>query len=75
MANSPTYAPRVARTDRPMSLPLSGGTRWMIAAVTLAVILYYFIGVDEGAFSVFGKSMVIHEFVHDARHLLGFPCH
>jgi cobalt transporter subunit CbtB len=24
---------------------------------------------------VFGKTMVVHEWVHDARHLLGFPCH
>jgi cobalt transporter subunit CbtB len=24
---------------------------------------------------VFGKSMVIHEWVHDSRHFLGFPCH
>ena len=39
------------------------------------VAAYYFIGVDEGAGSVFGKSMMIHEFVHDSRHFLGFPCH
>ena len=44
-------------------------------ASLLAVLVYYFIGIDEGAFSVFGKSMVVHEFVHDARHFLGFPCH
>jgi cobalt transporter subunit CbtB len=37
--------------------------------------VYYFIGVDEGAVSVLGKSMMIHEFVHDSRHFLGFPCH
>jgi cobalt transporter subunit CbtB len=34
----------------------------------------YFIGVEEGALSLFSGSMV-HEYVHDARHLLGFPCH
>jgi hypothetical protein len=27
------------------------------------------------AASAFGKDMHIHEFVHDARHFLGFPCH
>jgi hypothetical protein len=26
----------------------------------LALIVYYFIGVDEGMISVFGKSMVVH---------------
>jgi len=25
--------------------------------------------------SVFGNDTHIHEFLHDARHLLGFPCH
>ena len=40
-----------------------------------AVLAYYFIGVDEGMTSVFGKTLVVHEWVHDARHLLGFPCH
>ena len=48
--------------------------RWSTAALA-ALAVYYFIGVDEGAVSVFGKSMVIHEFVHDSRHFLGFPCH
>jgi Probable cobalt transporter subunit (CbtB) len=43
--------------------------------VFLAVAVYYFIGVDEGMSSVFGKTMVIHEWVHDSRHFLGFPCH
>lgn len=41
----------------------------------IALAVYYFVGTDEGATSVFGKTMVIHEWVHDARHLLGFPCH
>jgi hypothetical protein len=43
--------------------------------VLLALAAYYFVGVDEGMTSVFGKTMVIHEWVHDSRHFLGFPCH
>jgi hypothetical protein len=43
--------------------------------VFLAVAVYYFVGVDEGITSLFGKTMVIHEWVHDSRHFLGFPCH
>lgn len=43
--------------------------------VFLALALYYFVGVDEGMTSVFGKTMVVHEWVHDSRHFLGFPCH
>jgi hypothetical protein len=43
--------------------------------IFLALLAYYFVGVDEGMTSVFGKSMVVHEWVHDSRHFLGFPCH
>ena len=43
--------------------------------VLAAVALYYFIGIDEGMTSLTGKSMLIHEWVHDSRHFLGFPCH
>jgi hypothetical protein len=43
--------------------------------VFIALAIYYFVGVDEGMTSLFGKTMVIHEWVHDSRHFLGFPCH
>jgi hypothetical protein len=43
--------------------------------VLLALAAYYLVGVDEGMTSVFGKTMVVHEWVHDSRHFLGFPCH
>jgi Probable cobalt transporter subunit (CbtB) len=45
------------------------------ATVFVAVAFYYLVGVDEGMTSLFGKTMVIHEWVHDSRHFLGFPCH
>ena len=48
---------------------------WLAAMTLLALIAYYFIGIDQGAVSVFGSDTHIHEFLHDARHLLGFPCH
>ena len=47
----------------------------LVGVAILALLVYYFIGVDEGMISVFGKSMVVHEFFHDGRHFLGFPCH
>lgn len=47
----------------------------LLALTLLALIVYYFVGYDQGAVSVFGSDTHIHEFVHDARHLLGFPCH
>ncbi|MFP5019577.1 CbtB domain-containing protein [Pseudonocardia phyllosphaerae] len=60
---------------RPAVIPVSETMPWLIGALALGLLLYYFIGIDEGATSVFGNSMVVHEFVHDARHFLGFPCH
>ena len=40
----------------------------------MATLLLYFVGAEEGATSIF-PGMTLHEWVHDARHLLGFPCH
>lgn len=40
----------------------------------LLMLLVYFVGAEQGAAAVVGGSGV-HEWVHDARHLLGFPCH
>jgi Probable cobalt transporter subunit (CbtB) len=56
---------------------LSKGRVIALLSVTvfLALAVYYLVGVDEGMTSLFGKSMVIHEWMHDARHFLGFPCH
>jgi hypothetical protein len=48
---------------------------WLSLTAFFALMVLYFVGVDQGATSVFGDNMYIHEFVHDARHLLGFPCH
>jgi len=64
-------------TARPqaVAIPVAETLPWLIGAVVVGLILYYFIGIDQGALSVFGGDTHIHEFVHDARHFLGFPCH
>jgi hypothetical protein len=65
-----------ARAERaPITIPLTAGPWWLIATGLLSLLLYYFIGIDQGALSVFGADTHIHEFVHDARHFIGFPCH
>ena len=46
---------------------------WAIFGAVFLLALY-FVGAEEGATSLIGGT-VVHEFVHDARHLLGFPCH
>jgi hypothetical protein len=76
MAVNPGYSHAAGAERRgPIAIPLSGGGWWMVGTVVLCLLLYYFIGIDQGATSVFGNDMHIHEFVHDARHFLGFPCH
>ncbi|MFE9605573.1 CbtB domain-containing protein [Streptomyces hokutonensis] len=66
-------------TSRPVStpvvLPISKSIVWLVGTALIALAVYYFVGVDQGAVSVFGNDMHVHEFVHDARHFLGFPCH
>ena len=60
---------------RPVAIPVSETLPWLIGAVLFGLLLYYFVGIDQGATSVLGDNMYIHEFLHDARHLLSFPCH
>ncbi|GMA20923.1 CbtB-domain containing protein [Arsenicicoccus piscis] len=73
MSTVPVSATRAATNAR--SLSTAGRIAVLSLAVLLAVAIYYFVGVDEGMSSVFGKTLVLHEWVHDSRHLLGFPCH
>lgn len=47
---------------------------YAIFAGVLSMLLIYFVGAEQGAAAMVGGTSV-HEFVHDARHLLGFPCH
>lgn len=47
---------------------------WVLFGGLVLMLLVYFVGAEAGAVSAVGGSTV-HEIVHDARHLLGFPCH
>jgi hypothetical protein len=47
---------------------------WAVFAGFVLFVLIYFVGAEEGVASLVSGSS-IHEFVHDGRHLLGFPCH
>ncbi|MDQ6613706.1 MAG: CbtB-domain containing protein [Actinomycetota bacterium] len=58
----------------PISIPIREILPWAAFLGLMAVLMIYFVGAEQGALSVFSGSYV-HEFVHDARHLLGFPCH
>ncbi|TQC49949.1 CbtB-domain containing protein [Rhodococcus sp. WS4] len=45
----------------------------MVATVLLAMLTLYLVGFDQGAISRSG--MLLHELMHDGRHILGVPCH
>jgi hypothetical protein len=55
-------------------IPLGQVIPWAIFAGLILLLALYFIGAEEGATSLI-SGMGVHEFVHDGRHLLGFPCH
>lgn len=61
----------------PVAVPVIPVREWMPWALfggLLMLLLIYFVGAEQGATSLIQGRMV-HELVHDARHLLGFPCH
>ncbi|MFI5776321.1 CbtB-domain containing protein [Nocardia sp. NPDC051570] len=68
-----SYAPRSGAPAVSLSIPSTA--LWLVGTTVLALLALYFIGVDQGAVSIFGSDMHVHEFVHDGRHFLGFPCH
>jgi len=47
---------------------------YALLAGLLMFVAIFFVGAEEGIASVLSGTTV-HEFVHDARHLLAFPCH
>jgi hypothetical protein len=55
-------------------IPLRELLPWALFAGLLMLFVLYFIGAEQGATSLV-PGMLVHEFVHDGRHLLGFPCH
>jgi hypothetical protein len=60
-------APRAAIPGRAL-LP------WAVFGGLLLLFALYFVGFEQGATALF-PGIYVHEFVHDGRHLLGFPCH
>lgn len=72
MTHPTVSAPAVAPI--PVAIPWRQLAPWLAFASVLGVILLYFVGVEQGVLSVIAGETV-HEFVHDGRHLLGFPCH
>jgi hypothetical protein len=61
-------------TLQPIAIPVREILPWAVFGGLLLLLAIYFVGAEEGATSLI-RGMYVHEFVHDGRHLLGFPCH
>jgi len=70
----PVVSPTPLRRPALPTIPLRELTPFLVLGGLLALLALYFVGAEQGATSIIGGHYV-HEFVHDARHLLGFPCH
>ena len=69
-------SPEARKTAAPaLDVSAAKAALWLSLTAFLSLVVLYFVGLDQGATSVFGSNTYVHEFVHDARHLLGFPCH
>jgi Probable cobalt transporter subunit (CbtB) len=55
-------------------IPLRELLPWTIFGGLILLLAIYFVGAEQGATSLI-SGRTVHEFVHDGRHLLGFPCH
>ncbi|MCX5302782.1 CbtB-domain containing protein [Streptomyces sp. NBC_00160] len=67
-------APPAVSPAAPLTLPIRAILPWAAFFGVLMLILLYFVGAEGGSTAVFSGEGV-HEWVHDGRHLLGFPCH
>ena len=56
------------------TIPLRDFAPWAIFYGLFAALVVFFVSADQGALSI-PSGMLIHEWVHDARHLLAYPCH
>lgn len=59
---------------RPVPVPIGEILPWAVFGGLLLLLAIYFVGAEQGAASLI-PGMYVHEFLHDGRHLLGFPCH
>ena len=56
------------------TIPLRELLPWLLMFALLALITIFFVSADQGVISI-PSGNAIHEWVHDGRHLMGYPCH
>ena len=71
---SQTAAAPVAGAVSVPSIPLRELVPWALFFGVVALLVIFFVSANQGAISIPSGTM-IHEWVHDGRPLLGYPCH
>ena len=73
---APSNAPAVSPSSEVVVPAISARQvlPWLLLLALVAALAVYFVGAEQGATSLFSGT-AIHEWTHDGRHLLGFPCH
>ena len=59
---------------QPITIPVREWAPWAIFGGVVMLFLLYVVAWEQGATTLVGGHY-LHEWTHDARHLLGFPCH
>lgn len=56
------------------TIPFGQLAPWALFFGLLGTLVIFFVSTDQGAVSLLAGT-ALHEWVHDGRHLLGYPCH
>ncbi|SNR48810.1 Probable cobalt transporter subunit (CbtB) [Haloechinothrix alba] len=59
---------------QPVSIPIREILPYAVLVTVLALAALYFVSTDNNAMTLMAEGYV-HEFLHDGRHLMAFPCH
>ena len=62
-----------AEAVHPPAVSLGAAWPWLVFGIAF-LSLIYLVGLDEGALSIV-PGHYVHEWLHDGRHLMAFPCH
>ena len=71
---SQVSAAPVAGASSVPTIPFGQLAPWALFFGLLGTLVLFFVSTDQGAVSLLAGT-AIHEWVHDGRHLLGYPCH